>query len=275
MQNLKCHFCENTNTFICYCGKPICEYCFGFSLSKHQKKTNCCNKMSCSDIKYFNCEQCQKEYCSRCILKINNQIYCKNCIANIKNLSIFKYCDICNKWFSFESNDKCDVCSINHCYDCSQKCLYHCPHCNETICYQREHYRLNNYVEECGKCHKKYCKNCHKKPRTDFLECIMCGIEYCDECLFEMKYCLSCEGYHCLNCIGTNFEECQSEGCENIIPEKCLNDDIDAGCKIDYYIDKRICYNCSSEFYLCNYCKNIHKTKINGRIKYLCSNCCY
>lgn len=272
---MNCAFCENTNTFICYCGKPVCEFCFGFLRDKHQTITKCCEKISCKDIKYFHCEQCQKECCSRCILKINEQIYCKNCVANIKNLITYNYCDLCNEWFETKTSKQCNTCSIAYCQKCSEKYLFNCQHCNENICYKREHYRFHNYVETCGDCNKKYCKKCYNKFRRDYNICDLCGVEYCHECSDKMKYCLSCESYHCLKCIGTEFKECQSEGCHNVIIKSCFTEDINGGHKIDYSITSHTCHECYSEFSVCNYCKGMHQTKINNKIYYLCSDCYY
>lgn len=273
METSNCSFCDNMNVFICYCGKPVCEFCFGFSLNKHQTKTKCCDELSCKDIKYFKCERCLKECCSRCILKINEQIYCKFCVAHIKNLNIFKYCDLCNTWFKFETGKQCNTCDINYCIECSRKHLFNCVNCNENICFKREHYNYSNYVEKCGYCQKKYCKKCYKEPQRDFLNCVMCGIEYCSECVDKMKYCLSCENYHCLKCIGTEFKECQSKNCDNVIPKNCFVEDVNGGYKIDYNIVKHECNNCYKEFNVCNYCRSMHQTKINNQIKYLCSDC--
>lgn len=272
---MNCTFCENTNTFICYCGKPVCEFCFGFSQDKHQTKTKCCEKLSCKDIKYFHCENCQKEYCSRCILKINNQIYCKNCLANIENLITYNYCDLCNEWFETKTSKQCNICSIAYCQKCSEKYLFNCSHCNENICYKREHYKFSNYVETCGNCNKKYCKKCYNHFKRDYNICDLCGVEYCNECSNKMKYCLSCKSYHCLKCIGTEFKECQTENCHNVIIKNCFGEDINTGYKIRYSIDKYTCHKCYSEFTVCNYCKNMHQIKINNKIYYLCFNCYY
>lgn len=273
MQNLKCHICQNPNAFICYCGKSVCECCFGFIKNQHQKITDCCQKISCRDIKYFNCERCNSKFCSRCILKLNEKIYCKKCIANIKNLDIYKYCNVCDRWYNKSLNNKCDVCNINCCNDCLSKIVYKCPRCNVNICYKREHYRFGDYIETCGNCWKVYCKKCYNETVDERIKCVLCGIEYCEDCLNKMKFCLSCQEYHCLNCIKPEYKCCQFEHCNNIIPKRCFDEDINRGFKINYNITKHLCYRCCDEFYACNYCKKQQRMEFNNENKYLCPKC--
>jgi hypothetical protein len=174
-------WCENCAQKCVKCGYVPCMNCNKGAICPCDGQYYCSGNVNghFSEMCTFNCTECTKRYCMKCMITCDNEIvpshygcpkYCKYCVA--KQNSPLKGCIICRK----------RIC---------RKCMTTCPECNDVHC--------KKCIPE-KDCCKGRCVSCLQKKDLllDGKECESCRMIMCGDCSKNM--CPECDGYHCGKC---------------------------------------------------------------------------
>lgn len=220
IKSYECKFCGN-DCEVCN-DEQSCEKCVG-DLAWDSEKLECNDCvikgcMECAPDDPFTCINCNlgfREENSVCHEIPCYVLFCQQCMLNDEDV-----CEICDRYFSPDSNGICEMCSSYLCLECDGDSPDICLNCvdgylpKNGIC-------LDCLVDNCDECYYDYpqeCSECNSGfAATDDYQCSSCAVNNCNECyLGNPTRCKTCEdgyenvNYKCLKCGVPNCNTCAS-----------------------------------------------------------------